>query len=135
MVVATCAGFGFGPFEIYPEDRTFLREGDTVNLRGKDFDVLAYLVAKYGLLVRYNELISQVLESAVESGNLTTNISHIRKALDQDDPKSPKYIRTVTGHGYTFIAEVHPIPATVAPDLSTAIGEEQRQIPLDQQLE
>ena len=113
----TQQGYAFGPFKIYPLDRLLFREVKRVrDLTGKDFDVLCYLVAEHGRLVRPSELINNLwpVESPCSPGNLTTNISHIRKVLDEDDPRNPTYIETIPGHGYKFIAQVHDIPSSVS---------------------
>lgn len=112
MVELTQQGYGFGPFEIYPIDRLLYRNGERIKeLAGKDFDVLCYLVKRHGRLVKPAELIRNVwpVQYPCEPGNITTNISHIRKVLDQDDPRNPTYIETISGHGYKFIAQVREI--------------------------
>lgn len=49
----------------------------------------------------------------VEEHSLTWNVSALRRALS-DEGGSPRYIETVRGHGYRFIAEVTEIPRASA---------------------
>ncbi|ACE85910.1 winged helix-turn-helix domain-containing protein [Cellvibrio japonicus] len=53
----------------------------------------------------------------VNDDSLAVAISHLRKALG-DNPRSPRYIKTIPGVGYQFIASAAPVeeaPATPAP--------------------
>lgn len=98
--------YEFDGFALYPSDRLLLNKGTQINLSGKDFDVLVFLVERPNRLVSFNDLISGVWKDVgVEEGNITNNITKIRKALG-DDRHFPKYIATVHGSGYRFIAEV-----------------------------
>jgi DNA-binding winged helix-turn-helix (wHTH) protein len=98
--------YEFGGFALYPSDRLLLNKGTQVNLSGKDFDVLVFLVERPNRLVSINDLLSGVWKDVlVEEGNITNNITKIRKALGENR-HFPKYIATVHGSGYRFIAEV-----------------------------
>ena len=78
-----------------------------IPLTPKVFDILLVFVENSGALLEKEELMQRVwADSFVEEGNLTRNISTLRKALGED-PKAPKYIVTVSGHGYRFTADVH----------------------------
>lgn len=98
--------YEFDEFLLYPSERLLLRNGTRVNLTGKDFDVLVYLVKKQKRLVPHSELLNHVWDGAfVEEGNISTCISKIRKLLD-DNPRNPKYIESIKGYGYRFMAKV-----------------------------
>src|SRR4029450_10515784 len=67
---------------------------------------LLALVERGGHAVEKDELMRRVWPNAiVEEGNLTFNISSLRKALG-DDPRLHEYIVTVPGEGYQFVAGV-----------------------------
>jgi TolB-like protein/Tfp pilus assembly protein PilF len=53
----------------------------------------------------------------VEESNLTQQVSTIRRALG-DSPSDPRYIVTVAGRGYRFIAEVRTAEKKPTPDVS-----------------
>jgi Tol biopolymer transport system component/DNA-binding winged helix-turn-helix (wHTH) protein len=96
----------FADFEIDPTNRICLRGGEEVPLTSRVFDILLVFAENPGRLLEKDELIEKVWHGDfVEDGNLTRNISSLRKALG-DTGKEHKYIATVQGHGYRFIANV-----------------------------
>ena len=98
--------YEFGPFRLDAQKRLLLREGKPVKLFPKEFDTLLTLVERWGEVLDRDELIRRVWgEVVVEEGNLTTNISHLRKVLG-DKPDQHDYIVTVPGQGYRFVAGV-----------------------------
>jgi Tol biopolymer transport system component/DNA-binding winged helix-turn-helix (wHTH) protein len=96
----------FGEFELEPSKRTCVRSGVQVPLTGKVFDLLLAFVENPARLLGKDELMELVWrDEFVEEGNLTRNVSTLRKALG-DTGKEHKYIATIPGHGYRFIADV-----------------------------
>ena len=96
----------FGDFEVDPANRICLRSGEQVPLTGRIFDILVVFAENPGRLLTKDELIEKVWgDDFVEDGNVARNVSTLRKAL-REDSKEPKYIATVQGRGYRFIAEV-----------------------------
>jgi DNA-binding winged helix-turn-helix (wHTH) protein/tetratricopeptide (TPR) repeat protein len=99
--------YTFGPFRLDVRERRLLRGHRPLPLRAKVFDTLCALVAQSGKLVSKEELIQAVWpDAAVEEGNLAHNITALRKLLGERDDGG-KYIETVSGKGYRFIAEVN----------------------------
>lgn len=83
-----------------------MKDGQIVPLKPKALDTLLALVRANGEVVEKDELMRNVWpDTAVEEGNLTFNISNLRKALG-DDPKRHEYIVTIPGQGYQFVAGV-----------------------------
>jgi DNA-binding winged helix-turn-helix (wHTH) protein/TolB-like protein len=110
----------FGDFEIDPANRICLRGDEQVPMTGRVFDILLVFAENPGRLLKKDELIEEVWRGDfVEDGNLTRNISTLRRALG-DDSKEHKYIATVQGHGYRFIADV----AEVKPNDDPEVAEE-----------
>ena len=100
-----------GPFEVHVADRVLLRDGREVVLRAKSFNTLLRLVEQRGHLATKEELLAHVWpDVAVSEAVLTHCIAEIRQALG-DDPHEPRFIRTVSGLGYRFIAPVEVIDA------------------------
>ncbi|MBL8187496.1 MAG: winged helix-turn-helix domain-containing protein [Acidobacteria bacterium] len=98
--------YEFGPFRLTPADRLLLRDGQPVPLAPKLFDILVVLVERRGHLLSKDELMRAVWPDAfVEEGNLTRNVSTLRKALGEGENEQ-HYIETVPKHGYRFVAEV-----------------------------
>lgn len=99
--------FVFDNFEVDVANRLLLRDGVEVRLTGKVFDILLVFVENPKRLLEKDELIETVWhEEFVEEGNLTRNISTLRKVLG-DTGREHKYIATVQGRGYRFIADLH----------------------------
>jgi TolB-like protein/DNA-binding winged helix-turn-helix (wHTH) protein/Tfp pilus assembly protein PilF len=96
--------FKFGPFELDPEARALRRDGEPIPTAGKALDMLLVLVENRGRLVDKDELLSRVWAGAVvDEANLTQTIFTVRKILG-DSPKDHRYIATVPGRGYQFVA-------------------------------
>lgn len=98
--------YSFGQFTIDRANRIVVRDGETVALTAKVFDILAVLAENPGRLLEKDELIERVWPGTyIEEGNLARNVSTLRRALG-DDSKPHKFIETVPGRGYRFVAEV-----------------------------
>lgn len=103
--------YEFGPFLLEPTERKLWRDNEVVVLTPKAFDTLVLLVRNSGHLLEKDELIGALWpDSFVEEGNLTNNISLLRKALGDDPP----YIETVPRRGYRFIGAVRQLPKIVS---------------------
>ena len=98
--------YQFGPFRIDAEKRLLMREGETVPLKGKAFDMLLALVQHRGQVLEKDGLMRMLWpDSDVEESNLPLHISALRKALGES-PNERGYIVTVPGRGYRFVADV-----------------------------
>lgn len=104
----TSAGsvYSFGSYALDPSKRLVLRDGEKVPLTPKAFDVLCLLVEHGGAVVSKDRLLAAVWpDTVVEESNLAFQISLVRKALG-DRSDEPRYIATVPGQGYQFVAPV-----------------------------
>ena len=102
--------YEFGPFRLDVKERLLLKDGEPVSLTPRSFDVLAVLVREHGKLVTKDEFLSEVWpDSFVEETNLPQNVYLLRKVLGDEEYTCPKFIETVTRHGYRFIADVKEI--------------------------
>jgi DNA-binding winged helix-turn-helix (wHTH) protein/TolB-like protein/Flp pilus assembly protein TadD len=98
--------YSFDSFTLDASRRALLRDGETVPLKPKTFEMLLALVQNHGRVVGKDELMRELWpDSFVEEANLTQQVSLLRKALG-DDPKEPRFIVTVPGRGYSFVADV-----------------------------
>lgn len=101
--------YEFDPFRIDAARRLLLRGGEVVPLAPKVFDTLLALVESGGRELSKDELMKRVWpDSFVEEGNLTLNVSTLRKALGEK-PGHHQYIVTIPGRGYRFVAHVTEI--------------------------
>ena len=113
--------YAFGDFQLDAGRRLLShRSQGPVAITGRVFDTLLYLVRNPGRLVTKRELMDAVWgDAVVEENNLTQTISTLRQLLGER-PDEHRYIVTVPGRGYRFIAGVESgahapgAPATVA---------------------
>src|SRR5436190_24296132 len=93
--------YGFGPFKLQPDKRRLLKDGVTIALRPRPFDLLVALVDRAGHLVTKDELLDRVWpKTVVEEAVLHLQMSALRKVLGTDA------ITTVSGRGYQFTLPV-----------------------------
>jgi len=98
--------YEFGRFRINTSNRVLLRDKEVVPLTPKVFDILLALVQSSGQVISKDGLMKKVWpDSFVEEGNLTQNISLLRKALGEGQ-NGHQYIETVARRGYRFVASV-----------------------------
>jgi TolB-like protein/DNA-binding winged helix-turn-helix (wHTH) protein len=98
--------YQFDRFVLDPVERILTCDGSPVSLTPKAFDTLICLVRNQGRMVTKDELLRQVWpDTFVEEINLAVNVSSIRKALGES-PQECRFIATVPGRGYRFVAEV-----------------------------
>jgi eukaryotic-like serine/threonine-protein kinase len=95
--------YEFGSFRIDPEKQMLLRDGESIALTPKAFQLLLVLVRRGNQVVSKDELMKAVWpDTFVEETNLTRNIFTLRKALGETE--LDRYIVTVPGQGYRFAA-------------------------------
>ncbi len=101
--------FGFGPFTLDVADERLWKHEEPVPLGHKAFTVLVRLIAEHDQLVTKDQLLASAWpDTAVSEAVLTTAMREIRLAIG-DTARTPRFVETVHGRGYRFIA---PIVAT-----------------------
>ena len=106
METVAAKHFRFAGFELDGAKRLLLREGKPVALNSKTFDLLFALVEHSGEVLSKGELMDKVWpDQFVEEGNLKVQVSTLRKIL-RERADEHRYIVTVPGRGYTFVAEL-----------------------------
>src|SRR5689334_24476436 len=106
MAAQTRLIYEFDKFQLEPDERKLMRQGQLIPLHGKAFEMLLVLIRNRGKLLTKDELFALVWpDQIVEESNLTVNISAIRRALGER-ANNPHYITTVSGRGYRFTGDV-----------------------------
>jgi len=101
--------YEFGDFSLNPQKRIVLRGNEVIALTPKCFDILLALVEHSGEVLVKEELMETVWQdTVVEEGNLNRHISTLRKALGEA-PNEHRFIVTVPGRGYQFVANVREV--------------------------
>src|SRR5215472_9481789 len=96
----------FGPFRLAPGERLLTREGAPVELGARALDILIALVSRPNEVISKKDLLSQVWpDVTVEESSLRFHIAGLRKALG-DGKDGARYITTLAGRGYCFVAPV-----------------------------
>ena len=84
------------------KNREVTKNGEALDIRDKEMDMLIFLAKNKGRVISPRELYEAVWEELpLPSSNntITVHILNLRRMLE-DDPSSPKIIRTVWGKGY-----------------------------------
>ncbi|MGC2108958.1 MAG: winged helix-turn-helix domain-containing protein [Candidatus Korobacteraceae bacterium] len=109
MAAGTKILYEFGPFRLDPEKQLLLRDEQPVAITHKTFETLLVLVRHSREVVSKDDLMKELWPDAfVEEANLSQNIFMLRKALG-DTPDDRRYIVTLPGKGYRFVAEVREV--------------------------
>src|SRR6185295_15202931 len=101
--------YQFGAFFLDPAKCVLLRGEEIVPISLKAFEMLLLLVQHRGEVLEKDHLLRHLWpDTVVEENNLARNVSALRKALDEH-PNEHRYILTVPGRGYRFVAEVNEV--------------------------
>ena len=108
----------FEPFCLDVGNERLWRVQEALHLTHKAFAVLHYLAEHAGQLVTKDELLEVVWsQTHVSEAALAVCIREIRQALG-DQPRTPRFVATVHGRGYRFLAAVtiaNRLPASPPP--------------------
>jgi len=105
----------FGPFRLLAAQRLLLEGERPVRLGGRAFDILTALVERAGEVVGKAELMARAWpKTFVEEANLKFQVSALRRALG-DGQGDHRYVVTVPGRGYNFIAPIRLEEPSSAP--------------------
>src|SRR6266480_4640302 len=114
--------FAFGPFQLLAARRELLAHGVPVTLGQRAFEILLMLVNSHGQLVTKDELMAEVWPGVVvEENNIQVHISAVRKVLATAGD-GERYLLTVAGRGYRFVA---PVKRECAAELKAPRGANQ----------
>ena len=96
----------FGRFELVPGERLLTEDGTPVELGARTLDTLIALVSCPNEVIGKRELMTKIWPDViVEEGSLRFHIAALRKVLG-DGKDGARYISTLAGRGYCFIATV-----------------------------
>lgn len=106
----------FGDFVLDRGTRQLRRAGEVRPLGGKALELLDLLLAHRPNVVSRARIRSRLwADTYVSDSTLATVVAEVRSALD-DDPKEPRFVRTVYGVGYAFCGEARESgPGSAAP--------------------
>lgn len=113
--------YRFGEFTVAPATRLLLRGDVEVPLIPRYFDLLVLLLERRDEAVTRDEIFERVWRDVIVSdGALTQAIRILRKSLG-DRAREPRFIRTVSRHGYRFVCD--DVVEEAAPDNGDTLSE------------
>jgi predicted ATPase/DNA-binding winged helix-turn-helix (wHTH) protein len=99
-------GYSFGEFLLLPSRQLLLLRGRQIRLGGRAFALLQYLIERPGEIVSRAELTTAVWpDRVVDDSNLKVTMSVLRRVMGEVR-EYPRYIATIPGRGYRFVARV-----------------------------
>lgn len=97
----------FGPFRLDRVARVLYRGDEPIPVATRAVDLLITLIEHRDRVLRKEELLGLVWpDSFVQEANLSQNVFLLRKILGER-PNDRRYILTVPGEGYRFVADIH----------------------------
>jgi two-component system response regulator RegX3 len=92
-----------GQIHLDPASRTVTKDGEPIETAAREFDLLHLLMANAGQVVRREQIMDEVWDPHWfgPTKTLDVHISWLRKKIE-DDPSSPRYIKTIRGVGFRF---------------------------------
>ena len=94
----------FGALRVDPQRRSAYLHDQPVPLTTAEFDLLELLIRSRGRVLSRGSILDQVKGEAWDAFDRSIDVlvSRLRQKLD-DDPRRPRYVRTVRGSGYAFV--------------------------------
>ena len=91
----------FGDVELDASARQVRKDGASVELTMREFDLLWFLASHPGHAFSRDQLMDRVwgYTSAVETGTVTVHVRRLREKIETD-PQRPSHLKTVWGVGY-----------------------------------
>jgi DNA-binding response OmpR family regulator len=79
------------------------KAGDLIELRAKEFEILAFLASHEGQVFSKGQIFENVWKDdyMMDDNTVMVHIRRLRKKIE-DNPDEPRYIKTVWGLGYKF---------------------------------
>lgn len=100
----------FGAFVLELDTRRLLRDGEALKLTTGEFAVLAALARRPGQPLTRDQLMSLARgrEHEAFDRSMDVMLSRLRRLIE-DDPRQPRWLQTVWGHGYVFVPDGKPL--------------------------
>lgn len=120
LIYARAMIYRFGPFELDMGKVELRAGGEVCPVEPQVFALIAFLVENRERLVSRDELIEKIWDGRVVSdAAVSSRVKSARQALG-DDGREQRYIRTLHGRGFRFVAEVGIAVDSAAPAVPAA---------------
>ncbi|HCT29902.1 MAG TPA: DNA-binding response regulator [Bacteroidales bacterium] len=94
----------FNHLEIIPEKQMVIVDGETIDITTMEFQLLHLLAEKRGRIITRDQIMDSLkgVDWSAFDRSVDVAVSRLRQKLN-DDPKNPRFIKTIWGTGYMFI--------------------------------
>ena len=94
----------FDHLEIFPEKQLATIDGEAIDITTMEFQLLNLLAERRGRIVTRDQIMDGLkgIDWSAFDRSVDVAVSRLRQKL-RDDPKSPRFIKTIWGTGYMFI--------------------------------
>lgn len=105
---SSCQYLSYDGLEIWADQRTVKVDGAEVALTAKEFDLLHFFANHPDRVFNRGQLLDRVWGYGHDGYEHTVNshMNRLRRKIEQDSTQ-PRYIKTIWGVGYKFIADAH----------------------------
>jgi len=92
-----------GSLALDPDTRTLRKGAKSMHLRPKEVALLAFFMKNPGQVLTRQEIMKEVWETDYlgDTRTLSVHVRWVREKIE-DDPNSPRFLRTIRGVGYRF---------------------------------
>lgn len=92
-----------GELTLNKENYEVYKNNIKIDLNPKEFKILDLLMSNSGRVYTKKQIYEKVWEESYfgDDNTLLVHLSHLREKIE-DNPKSPKYLKTIRGIGYKF---------------------------------
>ena len=111
-------------FELDPRAYELRRSGQALKLERIPMELLLLLVEQRGQLVSREQIVERIWGKDVfldTDNSINAAIRKIRQVL-KDDPEQPRFVQTLTGRGYRFIAPVDEVGPSTVPSAEAPVA-------------
>jgi two-component system alkaline phosphatase synthesis response regulator PhoP len=104
-VKALGENFQFGEIVVNFRTTEVFRAGQPLKLSAREFNLLRYFIRNVGTTLSREELLNAVwgYEAMVFTRTVDVHVAWLRQKIEPN-PRQPRHIHTVHGHGYRFVA-------------------------------
>jgi DNA-binding response OmpR family regulator len=94
----------FDHLEIIPEKQMAIVDGEAIDISTMEFQLLNLLISKRGRIITRDQIMDNLrgIDWSAFDRSVDVTVSRLRQKLG-DNPKSPRFIKTIWGTGYMFI--------------------------------
>lgn len=94
-----------GPFSYNTSTLRFFKDGQEISLTGKENAMMKLFMDNVNRIFTKNMIYDMIWDNSIpDEQTIMVYINRLRQKVE-DDPANPRYIQTVRGLGYTFVAE------------------------------